>query len=250
MADSVATIAPMALPEHMQLCLALPVAAVVCVGPEHELHANDRFVALTGIVTMPVRPAREVFGEQWLVLEPLMREAPATATSVRFIFAGIEKRATIVTMRSNNAIVCMFIEDEQEQLAEEKTAEILARSEQPRARILVVEGNDESARMLKMLLEHRYEVALAHDGPVALSLAHSFPPDAVVTEIVLPVMDGYELARRLRAAMRPDLPFVAVTGARVEMRRSLEAGFAEHLVKPIDQATLERALDRVLHRSE
>jgi hypothetical protein len=53
MADSVATIAPMALPEHMQLCLALPVAAVVCVGPEHELHANDRFVALTGMCARP-----------------------------------------------------------------------------------------------------------------------------------------------------------------------------------------------------
>jgi CheY-like chemotaxis protein len=120
-----------------------------------------------------------------------------------------------------------------------------------RARVLLVEDNDDAARLLKTALELRgYEVALAHGGPVALTVAHSFQPEVVLIDIGLPVMDGHELAKRLQHATRGDLPVVAVTahGSDMHRQRSVEAGFAEHLVKPIDLGMLEQVLDRVLSR--
>jgi CheY-like chemotaxis protein len=119
-----------------------------------------------------------------------------------------------------------------------------------RKRILVVEDNDDTARSLKTALELiGYEVAIAHDGPVALTVARAFQPDAALLDIGLPVMDGYELARRLRAlATERNLPVVAVTayGADAYRQKSVEAGFSEHLVKPADLAQLERVLDTLL----
>ena len=119
-----------------------------------------------------------------------------------------------------------------------------------RKRILVVEDNDDTARSLKTALELiGYEVAIAHDGPVALTVARAFQPDAALLDIGLPVMDGYELARRLRAlATERNLPVVAVTayGADAYRQKSAEAGFSEHLVKPADLAQLERVLDTLL----
>ena len=111
-------------------------------------------------------------------------------------------------------------------------------------RVLIVEDNDETARALRAALEQLgYTVALAHDGPVALSLARTFDPQIALLDIGLPVMDGYELARRLRAmniATR-ELHFVAVT-ALDDRERSATEGFAEHLRKPVDLARLERVV--------
>jgi signal transduction histidine kinase len=115
-------------------------------------------------------------------------------------------------------------------------------------RVLIVEDNDDTARALKNALEVLgYEVALAHDGPVALTVARTFHPDVALLDIGLPVMDGYELANRLRAmniAAR-QLHVVAVTayGADSYRQKSAEAGFADHLVKPVDLAKLERVVE-------
>ena len=84
------------------------------------------------------------------------------------------------------------------------------------------------------LLGHRTRVA--HDGPAALRVMADFKPDLALLDIGLPVMDGYELARRLR--QEPSLAhtrLVAVTGygQDSDRRRSKEAGFDAHLVKPI-----------------
>jgi CheY-like chemotaxis protein len=85
-------------------------------------------------------------------------------------------------------------------------------------------------------------VRVAHDGPAALALPDDFIPDLALLDIGLPVMDGYELARRLRE--RPalkNLLLVAVTGYGQESDRKLsrEAGFDAHLVKPVDPHRLE-----------
>ena len=115
-------------------------------------------------------------------------------------------------------------------------------------RVLIVEDNDDTARALKSALEMLgYEVALAHDGPVALTVARTFHPDVALLDIGLPVMDGYELASRLRAmniAAR-QLHVVAVTayGTDEYRQKSSDAGFAEHLVKPVDLAKLERVVE-------
>lgn len=114
-----------------------------------------------------------------------------------------------------------------------------------RKRLLLVEDNDDAARALKSALEQLgYEVALAHDAPIALNLAKSFHPDVALLDLGLPVMDGWELARRLRGAAA-ELPIVAVTARdqEADKQRSAELGFADHLVKPIDLTRLEHIVE-------
>ena len=99
---------------------------------------------------------------------------------------------------------------------------------------MVIEDNDETAASLKDLLEARgHSVMLAHDAPVALSIARQFVPDVVLLEIALPVMDGYELARRLRDR-HPGARFIAVTarGGETDRQRSLDIGCIAHVTKP------------------
>jgi CheY-like chemotaxis protein len=108
--------------------------------------------------------------------------------------------------------------------------------ETPR-RILVVDDNVGTARMLMLLLGKlgRHEVHLAHDGASALAQAQAHRPDLVLLDIGLPGMSGYDVAQRLREQpeFRETL-LVALTGYGQEedRRRSYEAGFDEHLVKP------------------
>jgi PAS domain S-box-containing protein len=114
--------------------------------------------------------------------------------------------------------------------------------------ILVVDDNKDAAEMLAEAFEMLgYEPRVAFDGPQALALARaSGPPAAAFLDIGLPVMDGYELARRLRELPGwSELPLVAVTGYGQERdrRQSLDAGFNQHLVKPIGLAALKRALE-------
>ncbi len=118
----------------------------------------------------------------------------------------------------------------------------------PSRRILVVDDNVDAAQSLAMLLQvSGHEVRTAHDGPTALQLAQTWPPQAVLLDIGLPRMDGYEVARRLRQqpAMENAL-LVALTGYGQEedRRRALEAGFNAHLVKPADADELRHLLAR------
>ena len=105
--------------------------------------------------------------------------------------------------------------------------------------------------MLKAALELLgYEAIVAHDGVAALDLFARDQPDVALLDIGLPVMDGYELAARLRAledATRP-LRLVAVTGYGQERDRSraIAAGFDEHMVKPIALDRLERILEELM----
>jgi len=96
--------------------------------------------------------------------------------------------------------------------------------------------------MLCELLEGLgHAAAVAHDGVVALDVASSFRPDIALLDIGLPVMDGYELARKLRE--QPDgaaLRLIAITGygQDSDRARAREAGFEHHLIKPIALETL------------
>ena len=115
------------------------------------------------------------------------------------------------------------------------------------ARVLVVEDNIDAALTLADLLAlWGYEVQVVHDGLAALEAAPSYRPQAVLLDIGLPKMDGYGVARWLRA--QPDLAgvlIVAVTGYGQDRDRQLsrEAGFDHHLVKPVDLAALRRLLE-------
>lgn len=103
-------------------------------------------------------------------------------------------------------------------------------------RILVVDDNHDAALLLSDALDTMgYETRVAHDGPSGLQAAAEFEPTIALLDIGLPVMDGYELGRRLRR-WSPMIHLVAVTGYGQDADRehSREVGFDHHLVKPLD----------------
>ena len=114
-------------------------------------------------------------------------------------------------------------------------------------RVLVVEDNLDAAETLRDLLElegHRVEVA--YDGRAAIAKARSFRPDVVVCDIGLPGMNGFEVARALRAEPGPARPtLVALSGyARPEdIAQGKEAGFDAHLAKPPSFEALSHLLE-------
>jgi CheY-like chemotaxis protein/anti-sigma regulatory factor (Ser/Thr protein kinase) len=114
-------------------------------------------------------------------------------------------------------------------------------------RVLVVDDNEDALELLAdVLRDAGHIVATAKDGPTALEVMKTFHADVAVLDIGLPVMDGYELAERLRAELGGALPrLIALTGygRESDRARAREAGFAEHLTKPVDGARLLRALD-------
>ena len=112
-------------------------------------------------------------------------------------------------------------------------------------RVLVVDDNGDAAELLGRLLGSMgHEVVIATDGPQALELAPGFRPEIALLDIGLPVMDGYELARRLRS-QNQKIRLIAVTGygQANDRARSRAAGFDAHMIKPVDPVALSAALD-------
>lgn len=109
-------------------------------------------------------------------------------------------------------------------------------------RVLVVDDNVDSAESLAMLLKHAGHAArTAFHGAAALKAVEEHSPEVVLLDIGMPQMDGYEVARRLRAMPQgKDALLVAVTGwgQEEDRRRSAEAGFDEHVTKPVDPMLL------------
>jgi two-component system CheB/CheR fusion protein len=121
-----------------------------------------------------------------------------------------------------------------------------------RRRVLVVDDITDSAESLARLLRRwGHEVHLAHDGPSALSAARSTAPEIVLLDIGLPGMDGYEVARQLR--QDPDQSttvLVALTGYSqlTDRQQTHDAGFDEHLIKPVDTTLLRTLLGTIEQR--
>ncbi len=113
--------------------------------------------------------------------------------------------------------------------------------------VLVVDDNEDAAELLAHALRMMgHEAETAHDGGAALSSATRRSFDAAFLDIGLPVMDGYELASRLRATPgQESLLLFALTGygQASDLERSRLAGFHRHLVKPVDLDTIERLLE-------
>jgi len=117
-----------------------------------------------------------------------------------------------------------------------------------RSRILIVEDNEDARHMLQMLLTFAgHEVYVAGDGPSGLEMARTKRPDIAVIDLGLPGMDGFEVARRLRAGPEKDVRLIALSGygQPEDRRKTLEAGFDMHLVKPADPAHLSTAIAAV-----
>ena len=119
-------------------------------------------------------------------------------------------------------------------------------------RVLVVDDSEDTAETLGTLLEMTgHTVQVAHSGPAALEAVSAFRPDAIILDIGLPGLDGFQVAQRLREnpAMK-DVTLIAATGYGQEedLRRSKEVGIDRHLVKPVDLRELQELLAAVGER--
>lgn len=116
-------------------------------------------------------------------------------------------------------------------------------------RILIVDDNTDAAQMLAdALAAMGHKTRVAFDGPSGLDVAAGFSPDIAFLDIGLPAMDGYELARKMRAELdSPHLRLVALTGYGQESdrARSAEAGFDFHMVKPISLLAVASTIKRL-----
>ncbi len=116
-------------------------------------------------------------------------------------------------------------------------------------KILLVEDQPDAALSLKKLLEvHGHQVLLATCGTEGLSLAMSEDPDAVICDIGLPDLDGYEVAKKLRQIPKfKSLHLIALTGygQAADVNKAFEAGFDSHLTKPTSILAITEALNRV-----
>jgi two-component system CheB/CheR fusion protein len=128
------------------------------------------------------------------------------------------------------------------------SAEVVAVESRPqrRRRVVVIEDNKDAADTLKeALLMNGHEVEAAYDGPSGIELVRNFHPEIVICDIGLPTMDGYEVAKTLRAddASR-GVYFVALTGYAMpkDLERATAAGFDHHLTKPVSLDVLNRLI--------
>ena len=111
-----------------------------------------------------------------------------------------------------------------------------------KGQILVVDDNADAGHTLSILLKlDGHDVRTAHNGLEAVEVTEQFAPEVILMDVGMPKLDGCEVARRVRAqSWGRDAVLVALTGwgQEVDRRRSREAGFDLHLVKPVDPATL------------
>jgi len=118
-----------------------------------------------------------------------------------------------------------------------------------RRKILVVDDNADAAESLAALLSiNGHETRMAHDGPEALQQAERFQPDVVFLDIGMPTLDGHETAKLIRRQpWGKDMVLVALTGwgQNEDRKRSRDAGFNHHLVKPADPEVVEKLLSSI-----
>ena len=115
-------------------------------------------------------------------------------------------------------------------------------------KILVADDNDDAAATLSTVLVLKgNDVRVAKDGMEAVELAESFRPDVMLLDIGMPKLNGYDVCRRVRSARGREVLVIALSGWGQEddKRRSADAGFDHHLVKPVDPLALVALLDSV-----
>ena len=120
-------------------------------------------------------------------------------------------------------------------------------SQPSQIRLLVVEDHLDTTRMLYLLLAgFGYAVKTAGDAVTALELVAQEPFDMLICDIGLPDETGYELMKKIRE--RKPIKGIAVTayGAEEDVRKSRDAGFSEHFLKPVELSRLHEAIQRVL----
>ncbi|MFH1185661.1 MAG: response regulator [Chloroflexota bacterium] len=113
--------------------------------------------------------------------------------------------------------------------------------------ILIVEDLDLNIDLLTQLLENDYSLIMAKDGAQGVALADEKRPDLVIMDIALPVMDGYEATRRIRAKI-PSMPIIGLSSHAMsgDAEKARAAGCNDYITKPIDEDALRRTLQQYL----
>lgn len=178
------------------------------------------------LVTLPQSHADEEF-KKWLPEEGLLEEERLAVNK--------DNRASL---------------DEEDSTSMEKENMALQQDEDMRQpTILVIEDNADIARYMGAILEDRYRVLFALDGKEGLAKAEEYMPDLILTDLMMPEMDGYELCRVVRAsAILNHIPVIVVT-ARCEEKdllMGLEAGADAYLVKPFSADELKIRVAKLL----
>lgn len=119
-----------------------------------------------------------------------------------------------------------------------------------KANVLIIEDNEQNIYLLKFILEKNdYAVFAAMDGPTGIEKADSIHPDLILLDIQLPGMDGYAVARELKANTGlARIPIVAVTSYAMmgDREKALEAGCAGYIEKPINPETFIHQIEQHL----
>ena len=118
------------------------------------------------------------------------------------------------------------------------------------ARILIVEDNEMNRDMLsRRLIKKGFSVEIAVDGQAGYDMAHESKPDLILLDMSLPIMDGWEVARRLKADDETNgIPIIALTAHAMagDREKSLEAGCDDYDTKPVDFKRLRGKIDTIL----
>ena len=118
------------------------------------------------------------------------------------------------------------------------------------SRILIVEDNEMNRDMLsRRLIKRGYEVEMAVDGQEGHDMAHAMKPDLILLDMSLPIMDGWEVARRLKGNDdTKGIPIIALTAHAMagDCEKSLEAGCDDYDTKPVDFKRLRGKIDAIL----
>jgi CheY-like chemotaxis protein len=131
--------------------------------------------------------------------------------------------------------------------SQQEPREDARRREQRSRRVLVIEDSDDNRAALRAILEQMgHEVLDSTDGVTGAETAIQHAPEVVFVDIGLPGLDGYEVARRIRAARGSRVLLVALTGygQPEDQRSALAAGFDVHLTKPVELERIAAVIDR------
>ena len=112
--------------------------------------------------------------------------------------------------------------------------------------VVLVEDDADLADVTQAALRHEgVDVAVAHDGREGLDLIDKLHPRVVVTDLIMPVLDGLEMMRRLQERPTPRVPVIAVSAVGARLRAALDLGAADVLLKPVDPAELLQSVRKV-----
>ena len=121
-------------------------------------------------------------------------------------------------------------------------------------RILVIEDNEDNLTLMRLLLERAsYEVLLAIDGHTGLDISTREQPDIILLDLSMPEMDGWEVARELKANVQTkNIPIIAVTAHTLpkDRTRAYDAGCDAFIVKPFSVATLIGEIENLITYDE